>query len=67
MKFVFQVVFRCGFAVSTVMLVIAVCQLPECPIFCFGDVVDSLVTQWEAPGGFGASSGLWLANFSSVL
>jgi len=24
----------------------------------------SLVTRWEAPGGFGASSGLWLANFS---
>ena len=23
-----------------------------------------LVTRWEAPGGFGASSGLWLANFS---
>ena len=22
------------------------------------------VTRWEAPGGFGASSGLWLANFS---
>ena len=24
----------------------------------------SLVTRWEAPGGFGASSSLWLANFS---
>ena len=24
----------------------------------------SLVTRWEAPGGFGASCGLWLANFS---
>jgi len=24
----------------------------------------SLVTRWEAPGGFGASSGLWLANLS---
>ena len=24
----------------------------------------SLVTRWEAPGGFGAPSGLWLANFS---
>ena len=24
----------------------------------------SLVARWEAPGGFGASSGLWLANFS---
>ena len=24
----------------------------------------SLVTRWEAPGGFGSSSGLWLANFS---
>jgi len=28
----------------------------------------SLVTWWEAPGGFAASSGLWLANyFPSVL
>jgi len=27
----------------------------------------SLVTRWEAPGGFGASSGLWLANFSFIL
>ena len=24
----------------------------------------SLVTRWEAPGGFGAFSGLWLATFS---
>jgi len=29
-----------------------------------GFFVGSLVTRWEAPGGFGASSGLWLANFS---
>jgi len=31
-------------------------------VFIFS--TGSLVTLWKAPGGFGASSGLWLANFS---
>ena len=41
-----------------------VCLLVNLGRWLVGWLVHSFVTRWEAPGGFGASSGLWLANFS---
>jgi len=40
------------------------CLACRLPYFNIHIVLGPLVTRWEAPGGFGASSGLWLANFS---